>query len=969
MAINHPTQHKRSSVLGNVPTTGVLKPGELGINFADKSIYTQDAGGNVIELARELFIGTVAPTNAVKGDLFYHTPTNQLMINEGGGIWNHVAFTGKAVLNTSTTSAAGFSSGSGNAGSPYAINPTTLDVISSKVLDTITITGLAPGQFVPIVDQGGSDRFTISNFVADSNGDLVFSIKFNSELEGTSSSSVAPGTTYNCNLVIGNSSQVFIDAQVDIAAAFPQEVFAPDDIFSRPNSWSVANNTLTSTDCLLISTDDVNFSQGPLAINTGDILYTKWSGDPGSNTCIDQAHGTQISGAVIAADGTSQILKVIIDKAPDAFTWSDVTGVLTASKTESNIVTVSGVNSYAYITGTTTGVNLEYSKNGGAWTPVTAAATATDYVYNGDTIQVRHTNSTVILTTSDATINIGSTSDIYSSTTYSGPSIIKPTVVTPLVNSTISEGVFIPVNNVFQINRSVDTTSSAYTGTPGMTPHASTDWELYDAHYGILIDQSYFDTVNLTSWNTDKTILSSGNNILFINKPFEIRVRYRSTDGTVSDWSDTNRFIVTSAQYYYPLTNTSVPPNQPMSSQGATLYTDSGLGYTFVPNDGIYTLSPLTDMLSLFTNDPNFNDPDVSLWDVSHVVSMWGMFSGTSFNQDLSGWDVSNVTIMVEMFSGTPFNQDISGWDVSNVRWMRAMFDSTPFNQDISGWNTSNVMLMNFMFSQSGFNQPIGSWDTSNVTDMESMFAGTPFDQDLSGWDVSSVTNMNWMFSFSSFSGGNIDFWDVSNVTTMVDMFSMAPFFADISGWDVSSVTNMSGMLAATPFNIPIGSWDVSSVTDMSGMFAGSGFNQDISSWDVSNVTTMDRMFQNSDFNQPIGSWNTSNVTTMNATFAGSFCPFNQDISGWNTSSVTNMGEMFFSNGVFNQDISSWDVSNVTFIRRMFYFAGAFNQDISSWNVDSVLTGNATEFSFFSGIDGNLAFNPTGTTLGNFDIL
>lgn len=43
-------QHKRSSTAGAVPAAGVLKPGEIGINFADKKIFTEDTGGTVIEL-------------------------------------------------------------------------------------------------------------------------------------------------------------------------------------------------------------------------------------------------------------------------------------------------------------------------------------------------------------------------------------------------------------------------------------------------------------------------------------------------------------------------------------------------------------------------------------------------------------------------------------------------------------------------------------------------------------------------------------------------------------------------------------------------------------------------------------------------------------------------------------------------------------------------------------------------------
>lgn len=43
-------QHKRSSVSGNAPAAGVLQPGELAVNFADKKLFTEDGAGNVLEL-------------------------------------------------------------------------------------------------------------------------------------------------------------------------------------------------------------------------------------------------------------------------------------------------------------------------------------------------------------------------------------------------------------------------------------------------------------------------------------------------------------------------------------------------------------------------------------------------------------------------------------------------------------------------------------------------------------------------------------------------------------------------------------------------------------------------------------------------------------------------------------------------------------------------------------------------------
>ena len=120
-------------------------------------------------------------------------------------------------------------------------------------------------------------------------------------------------------------------------------------------------------------------------------------------------------------------------------------------------------------------------------------------------------------------------------------------------------------------------------------------------------------------------------------------------------------------------------------------------------------VSQVTNMDSLFSTD--YTDlgsecedlnPDISMWDVSHVVDMRYMFFRCkNFNQDISHWDVRNVENMWGMFCECEnFNQDISNWDVSKVENMVAMFENCEnFNQDLSGWDVSNVDRHNFMFN------------------------------------------------------------------------------------------------------------------------------------------------------------------------------------------------------------------------------------------------------------------------------
>ena len=129
---------------------------------------------------------------------------------------------------------------------------------------------------------------------------------------------------------------------------------------------------------------------------------------------------------------------------------------------------------------------------------------------------------------------------------------------------------------------------------------------------------------------------------------------------------------------------------------------------------GVYDLnsidtSKIKDMSELFNMDSYTTHPlekhkyilnkiDISKWNVSNVIDMNNMFSGSNFNGDISKWNVSKVKYMCNMFAHSEFNNDISKWNVSNVKDMSWMFNNSEFNNDISKWDVSNVKLFRFMF-------------------------------------------------------------------------------------------------------------------------------------------------------------------------------------------------------------------------------------------------------------------------------
>lgn len=89
-------------------------------------------------------------------------------------------------------------------------------------------------------------------------------------------------------------------------------------------------------------------------------------------------------------------------------------------------------------------------------------------------------------------------------------------------------------------------------------------------------------------------------------------------------------------------------------------------------------------------------NPDVSKWDVSNAVDMFGMFySCGGFNCNIGDWDVTNVQTTRNMFLYCKmFNQDLSRWKLHNVTDVFSMFDGCiSLDQDFSTWELKSIEL------------------------------------------------------------------------------------------------------------------------------------------------------------------------------------------------------------------------------------------------------------------------------------
>jgi hypothetical protein len=177
-----------------------------------------------------------APVQYNTGDLWYDCTTGYFKVYQNcvaPNGWTNVAEPGLPILVGNTSASPAFTGGSGTSGTPYTCSVTTTGPGTSVfIVNTVTVTGLAPYQYVPIVDlnavtNGG--RFSFSNQYANAAGVLVFQTIFIDQPVSAS------GSSYTASIRVGYSS-AYIQAVLNIAS--PLTVTA-GTISGTPSAGSV----------------------------------------------------------------------------------------------------------------------------------------------------------------------------------------------------------------------------------------------------------------------------------------------------------------------------------------------------------------------------------------------------------------------------------------------------------------------------------------------------------------------------------------------------------------------------------------------------------------------------------------------------------------------------------------------------------------------------------------------------------
>lgn len=192
--------------------------------------------------------------------------------------------------------------------------------------------------------------------------------------------------------------------------------FTFDDISNADLSTNYESNPITVTG--LIGSAAISVVGGTYGMNGGAQTATPGTvvdGDvvvAGGTSPETNSAQTDVTVIIGTVSDTFSIMTVVLDTAPDPFTFVDLTSGSFLTTYESNTITVAGINATALVSIDTSGLSgsVGYSKNGGAYT------TAPGNAVLGDTFKVRLTTGLATSGTYSTTLTIGGVSDTYSVT-------------------------------------------------------------------------------------------------------------------------------------------------------------------------------------------------------------------------------------------------------------------------------------------------------------------------------------------------------------------------------------------------------------------------------------------------------------------------------------------------------------------------------------------------------------------------
>ena len=310
----------------------------------------------------------------------------------------------------------------GRKATPDSISSATMKVYLSKsgtpAGSTKTVAGTLPSSLTPTTQGGAADLWGTTWTYSEAGGCRVNIFAYTNSTTGTPN-------TYDTGSL--SAMQIKVTYGDTVPDAFS---FTSQNPVSR--SSTITSNTVTPTGYDTATT--ISVTNGEYQINGGAWTSASGSLSPGQNVTVRHTSSASFSTVttttltVGGVNGTFQSTTEAADTTPDAFAFTDQSGVNPSTLTYSNYITVYGIN-------TSTSISIsagEYSVNGGAWTSGAGSVGLYDYV------QVRITSSASYSTAVNATLTIGGVGDTFTVTTRAADTTPNGQSITAKTGANIS---------------------------------------------------------------------------------------------------------------------------------------------------------------------------------------------------------------------------------------------------------------------------------------------------------------------------------------------------------------------------------------------------------------------------------------------------------------------------------------------------------------------------------------------------
>lgn len=290
--------------------------------------------------------------------------------------------------------------------------------------ETIVLAGI--NESVPVAISGtGSPEFSIDGGPWATEG----MISYGQSLQLRLTSGATFGTERSATITVGDSSYLWT-VNTMVADSTP-DAFAFTDQNNVALGTLVTSNTVSVNGLNQAATVSVTGGGAQVSINGGawGAGGTITNGQTLAVRLTSSASFSTTLSAMIDVGGVTDSWSVTTlggDSTPDAFSFTDQTGVALNTMATSNIINIGGINTGVSVSVSGTG-SPQVSIDGGVWG-------TSGTISNGQSLQVRLTSANAYVTTYAATVTVGGVSDTWSVQTAGTTRVYNVNSLTGCIN-------------------------------------------------------------------------------------------------------------------------------------------------------------------------------------------------------------------------------------------------------------------------------------------------------------------------------------------------------------------------------------------------------------------------------------------------------------------------------------------------------------------------------------------------------